>query len=289
MQRLPFSNRAAAAIATAGVLLLLLLDLETPIGLSIPFLYILLAPLVVALRGRIALIAAVAAVSAVSAFGLWFSLIDGGPFGSEGYQYEDFLRDAVINRVIAVALFIAVLTLLRRIQTNQDELHRLSTTDGLTGALNRRRFEELAEVERRRSQRSGAPVSVLVLDIDHFKRVNDQFGHAAGDAALRMLAKTCLATLRPSDLFGRWGGEEFVIAMPEARAAGALKAAERLREILAAARFDANGKPRSITVSIGVATLQRDELTIDHAIARADRALYRAKAAGRNRVEAEDA
>ena len=285
MQRLPLSKRTAAAIAIAGAFLLLLLDLETPIGLSIPFLYVLLAPLVVALRGRLAFIAAVAIVSAVSALGLWFSLIDGGPFSAEGYRYEDFLRDAVINRVIAVALFIAVLALLRRIQTNQDELHRLSTTDGLTGALNRRRFEELAEVERRRSQRSGAPVSLMILDIDHFKRVNDQFGHAAGDAAIRMLAKACLATLRPGDLFGRWGGEEFVIAMPETNAAGALKAAERLREILATARFDANGKPRSITVSIGVATLLRDELTIDHAIARADRALYRAKAAGRNRVE----
>jgi diguanylate cyclase (GGDEF)-like protein len=154
----------------------------------------------------------------------------------------------------------------------------------LSGALNRRRFEELADLERRRAQRSGAPMSLMLLDIDHFKRVNDQFGHAAGDAAIRMLAKVCKATLRPGDLFGRWGGEEFVIAMPETNAAGAVKAAERLRELLAAARFDANGKPRAITVSIGVAGLQRDELSVDHAIARADRALYRAKEEGRNRV-----
>ena len=284
MQRLPISRWSAAAIATAGASILLLIDIESPIGLAIPFLYIVIAPLVVALRSRLALVVAVAIVSAVSAMGLWFSLGEGGSFSPQGYRFEDFLRDSMINRVIAVALFIAVLAMLRRIQINQDELHRLSTTDGLTGALNRRRFEELAELERRRAQRSGAPMSLMVLDIDHFKRVNDQFGHAAGDAAIRMLAKSCLGTLRPGDLFGRWGGEEFVIAMPETGQPGAVKAAERLREILAAARFDANGKPRSITVSIGVATLLRDELTVDHAIARADRALYQAKAAGRNRV-----
>lgn len=284
MQRLQHSRRRAAAIALGGAALLLLIDLETPIGLAIPFLYVLLAPPIVALRERAALIIAVLIVAAISAIGFWFSLADGGPFAPENYRYDDFLRDAVINRVIAVALFIAVLVLMRRIQINQDELHRLSTTDGLSGALNRRRFEELADLERRRAQRSGAPMSLMLLDIDHFKRVNDQFGHAAGDAAIRMLAKVCKATLRPGDLFGRWGGEEFVIAMPETNAAGAVKAAERLRELLAGARFDANGKPRAITVSIGVAGLQRDELSVDHAIARADRALYRAKEEGRNRV-----
>ena len=140
MQRLPFSKSAAVAIAFAGACLLLLIDLETPIGLAIPFLYILLAPLIVALRGRVALVAAVVIVSSFSALGLWFSLIEGGPFSNAGFRYLDFLRDSVINRVIAVALFIAVLALLRRIQTNQDELHRLSTTDGMTGALNRRAF-----------------------------------------------------------------------------------------------------------------------------------------------------
>jgi diguanylate cyclase (GGDEF)-like protein len=287
MQRLSLPKWATAALALAGAAILLLVDLETPIGLAIPFLYIVLAPVVVMLRSVPALIVSVLAVAGMSGLGLWVSATDGGPFATGSYSFDEFVRDTVINRMIAVSLFVAVLILLVRIQSAQDELHRLSTTDPLTGALNRRRFGELAEIERRRAERSGAPMSILMLDIDHFKLVNDQYGHAAGDAAIRELARNCHATLRPGDLFGRWGGEEFVIALPETSLTGALKTAERLREILSKTKFDANGKQRSITVSIGVAGLMRDELAVDHAINRADRALYRAKEGGRNRVEVE--
>lgn len=287
MQRINFTKSTIAALATVGALMLLLLDIETPIGLAIPFLYIVLAPLVVRLRSTKATVAAVIGMAALSGVGLWASTLDGDPFAGSAYRVDDFIRDTVINRLIAIALFSAVLFLLVRNQDAQDELHRLSTTDPLTGALNRRRFEELAEIERRRAARSGSPMALLILDIDHFKRVNDRFGHAAGDAAIRMLSHICQTTLRPGDLFGRWGGEEFVIALPETSLPGAIKTAERLREIIAKGEFLANGKPRSITVSIGAAGLLRDELAVDHAINRADRALYRAKQSGRNRVESD--
>ncbi len=289
MQRPSLPNWAAASLALVGAAVLLLIDLETPVGLAIPFLYILLAPLIVGLRSTIALVVSAMLVAMISAIGFWAASMQGGPISGGGYGFDDFMRDTIINRVISVSLFVAVLVLLVRIQTAQDELHRLSTTDPLTNALNRRRFEELAEIERRRAQRSGAPLSVLILDIDHFKRVNDQYGHAAGDEAIKALSRTCQSTLRPGDLFGRWGGEEFVIALPETNLVGALKTGERLREILAITPFNANGKTRSITVSIGAACLQRDELAVDHAINRADRALYRAKSGGRNRVEGEPA
>jgi diguanylate cyclase (GGDEF)-like protein len=289
MQRINFTKSTILALTAVGALTLLLLDIETPIGLAIPFLYILLAPLVVWFRSGKAAIAAVIVMAGLSGVGLWASTWEGGPFAGGVYGIDEFIRDTVINRLIAIALFSAVLFLLVRIQNAQDELHRLSTTDPLTGALNRRRFEELAEVERRRAARSGAPMALLILDIDHFKSVNDRFGHAAGDAAIRVLSQTCQATLRPGDLFGRWGGEEFVIALPETSLSGAMKTAERLREVIAKAEFLANGKARRITVSIGVAALLRDELAVDHAINRADRALYRAKEAGRNRVESDPA
>jgi diguanylate cyclase (GGDEF)-like protein len=283
----PFRKWVSASIALGGSCLLLIIDAETPIGLAIPFAYILLAPFIVALRNRRVSAVAVFAMSAISFLGLWVSKAGVGAFLTDFYQYDNQLRDAVLNRIMAIILFIAVIWLLRRIQTTQDELHRLSTTDSMTGALNRRRFEELAELERRRAQRNGFPLSILILDIDHFKSVNDRFGHHTGDAAIRMLANVSLATLRPADLFSRWGGEEFVVAMPETNAAGVKKAAERLREMIAAARFEAAGKTHSVTVSIGVTTMLREELSIAHAIGRADRALYRAKQAGRNRVEAE--
>lgn len=170
----------------------------------------------------------------------------------------------------------------------EQELRRMATTDPLTGLWNRRRFMELSEGELSRLRRYGRPVSVLMLDIDHFKAVNDTNGHAAGDEALCLLADLCRAELRETDHLGRLGGEEFAVLLPETGLDEAADVAERLRQRLAAGAFPLPcGVTLRMTVSIGVASCAEDDTTVDGALGRADRALYRAKNGGRNRVAVE--
>lgn len=160
---------------------------------------------------------------------------------------------------------------------------RLATLDPLTEAYNRRTFIELATRELRRSRRSGHALSVVVFDLDHFKEVNDQYGHQVGDEVLCRVKRIADSCLRSEDLFARYGGEEFVVLMPETGQAGALKLAERLREAIAAAPADGGVR---VTASMGVASVAEidDKWTLERLLARADRAMYAAKAAGRNRV-----
>ncbi len=159
-------------------------------------------------------------------------------------------------------------------------------TDALTGCVNRRHFLELADQELARICRYGGDLSVLMLDLDHFKAVNDQYGHHAGDLALRALAEVCRCTLRQEDVVGRIGGEEFAVLLPATGREKSLEVAERLRRAVAAAEVDLEGRPAPrVTVSIGAATVELGESQVEMALARADKALYRAKSAGRNRVE----
>ncbi len=164
------------------------------------------------------------------------------------------------------------------------ELERLAFVDPLTGLLNRRRLTELAEMELSRARRHGRSLSVLLLDLDRFKAVNDQLGHAAGDLALAQVARICRATLRSGDLVARWGGEEFVVLLPETGAGGAGQLAERLRTAIATDPAHHEGRPIPITVSIGVAELNSGDVGLDGLVGRADEALYAAKRAGRNVV-----
>ncbi len=166
------------------------------------------------------------------------------------------------------------------LERKSHELELLSRIDPLTGLFNRRYFEERMKVEFARCQRYQSTLCCLMIDIDHFKRVNDTRGHAAGDAALKELAHCLRATLREVDLLARFGGEEFVALLPATRQAEGLAAAERVRRAVAST-------PIGITVSIGVSSFPGPETTDPEALLRAaDRALYRAKGAGRNRVEA---
>jgi len=163
------------------------------------------------------------------------------------------------------------------------QLRELATRDFLTGAYNRRHFLELCEVELGRIRRSAKPLSVCMIDIDHFKQLNDSRGHAAGDEALRVLAATCRASLRTSDIFARFGGEEFVILFPETTLDGALSVTDRVRDAIAAQAIQLpGGGTASITVSAGVAELKPGE-SVEGLIRRADDALYEAKSSGRNR------
>ena len=166
------------------------------------------------------------------------------------------------------------------------ELTRIATTDSLTGIANRRHFIERARHELDRATRYRQPLAILLLDIDHFKQVNDSFGHPAGDKLLQVVAQACQSSARHVDLAGRLGGEEFALLMPETGAIAAHLAAERLRRAIAAIAPAQSGVLRQITASFGVATLAAGDTSLDTLLARADAALYRAKNGGRNRVEA---
>jgi diguanylate cyclase (GGDEF)-like protein len=164
-------------------------------------------------------------------------------------------------------------------------MRRLATIDGLTGMLNRRAFFERADSARQLAMRVRKPIALLMLDIDHFKQLNDGFGHACGDEALKAFADTARGILREHDVIGRLGGEEFALALPGTTLDGALDAAERLRVAVLGTPVLACAPEYRMTVSIGVVMIDAgEELTA--ALARADHALYAAKAGGRNRIEA---
>jgi diguanylate cyclase (GGDEF)-like protein len=170
-----------------------------------------------------------------------------------------------------------------------EELHRvhshleaMALTDSLTKLLNHRAFQERMEQELRRAEREGYSVAVVALDVDHFKEINDRYGHATGDDALRQLAGAIRASLRPSDVCGRVGGDEFVMCLPRASAEDARQAVDRLRELTAEMRFDPGESP--VTVSAGISEFPRHSLSRDELMHLADGAMYWAKSAGRNRT-----
>lgn len=165
------------------------------------------------------------------------------------------------------------------------DLHRLATTDPLTGLANRRYFMEVAARELVRARRHGRPLALLVLDLDHFKAVNDGHGHETGDRMLVAVADACGTTLRSIDLLARMGGEEFAVLLPETDRDGAWRAAERLREVVAAVSVTTDDATVTARVSIGGTVLAGADGDIKDLLRRADRALYRAKDAGRDRVE----
>jgi diguanylate cyclase (GGDEF)-like protein len=160
------------------------------------------------------------------------------------------------------------------------QLHALATTDGLTGVKNRSAFDDALAEEFDRSVRYDHPLSVAMLDVDHFKAFNDTFGHPAGDGVLRRLAGLLQHTVRGADVVARYGGEEFAVILPETDAAGAVALAERCRRAVAADSWD----KRPITVSVGVSTLTPATADAAALVKDADDALYHSKHTGRNRV-----
>ena len=172
-------------------------------------------------------------------------------------------------------------------QANQS-LERLSITDGLTGLFNHRHLHDRLADEVRRSRRQGQPVCLLMADLDHFKRVNDQLGHQAGDEGLRLVASWLSHSVREVDIVGRYGGEEFVVVLSDCDLPNGLRVAEKLRGLVEANSrrppFDALG---GLTVSLGAAQL-KPGMTPEELINAADQALYRAKQGGRNQVQAAD-
>ncbi len=166
------------------------------------------------------------------------------------------------------------------------QLERLATTDSLTGLHNRRFLEQSLEFELARAQRAEHPFCLLMIDIDHFKRVNDSWGHAVGDRVLVKLADIMRENLRTTDLRARWGGEEFVALLLDSDREAGLHTAEKLRSVVESTPIDANlEEPVCITISVGLACFPRDGVQEGKLFAHADAALYRAKEGGRNRVD----
>jgi len=189
----------------------------------------------------------------------------------------------VILIIILIVSFISTF-FIRDLKTAEQMLLSMAATDPLTGLLNRREGYRRIEAEHARAARSGKPLCAIMLDIDHFKMINDTHGHLTGDDVLKWLAAVLKKTLRTSDILCRYGGEEFLVVVPETTIETARHLAERLREIVEQNEIILNGSIRlRLTISLGVADLKTGE-SYEHLIFRADQALYAAKNAGRNRV-----
>lgn len=162
-------------------------------------------------------------------------------------------------------------------------LELMSVTDPLTQVKNRRYFQDRLASELERSDRHGYPLALIMIDIDHFKNFNDDFGHLAGDTVLREVARHLMAQLRLMDTIARFGGEEFALILPDTTPSDALKVAERVRATLAKSKFSfEGGSETQVTISLGIACAPQNATTTEGLIARADEALYQAKRQGRN-------
>lgn len=181
---------------------------------------------------------------------------------------------------------IAILQDFANIVCDELELRMIAQVDHLTGALTRRGFIEQAEREISRARRYDRPSAIVILDVDHFKSVNDTYGHAAGDQVLHQIAKLAGVALRPTDVFGRLGGEEFAMLLPETNGEDAVVVAERLRQTIADHPMPLpGGRTMHVTASFGVAEFDPMSVSVAAWLERADTMLYAAKAAGRNRTK----
>jgi diguanylate cyclase (GGDEF)-like protein len=189
----------------------------------------------------------------------------------------------VTNRVVSLIVIGVTVFGMGRLAAYEERLLIESMTDPLTGLLNRRYFNEQTQKEVARSRRHGLRFSVLMIDIDHFKRINDMHGHPIGDMAIKALAEVCNKALRPQDILARYGGEEFILTLPHTDEEGASVVAERIRQTVEQVELVAEAGPVRFTVSIGIATYKKD-MPLEQIVGRADQALYKAKQSGRNRV-----
>lgn len=228
------------------------------------------------LKGGRELLAIYAAPFALSILTLWQAGVDMRAVAMK-------LVDPLMMLIIAVFISELFHRIRRHSARLEGELARLAGLDTLTGLHNRRFLESRTAAELARAQRHDAPFSVVIGDLDHFKRINDHYGHNIGDQVLREVAKCIRDNLRQEDLAVRWGGEEFLLLLPGLDEAGALQVAEKVRRILAQATLQCDDHEISVTISLGVAEYAGEDSFIN-LVRRADEAMYRAKAEGRNRV-----
>jgi two-component system, cell cycle response regulator len=211
-------------------------------------------------------------------------IVDGLNLGADDYVTKPFRHEELLARV---GVGERILDLEGRLNESLAREEALATQDGLTGLLNRRALYERARAELSRAAREGGEVGVILLDLDHFKDINDRFGHAVGDEALRRVADVLQKNQRDYDYTGRWGGEEFLVVLPGASLRHACAVAERIRAAVEDTELRGRGPDRvKLRASLGVASTSLADvaLGVDDLLKLADDALYRAKAAGRNRV-----
>lgn len=197
----------------------------------------------------------------------------------DGQQHHVHFRFCFLGDTYILVLF--DITEQRRLEA---ELRRLANMDPLTETFNRRRFLAEAEAAFSGHQRTGQNLALLMLDIDHFKSVNDQHGHGVGDEVIRLVASRCQRAIRDGDVLARMGGEEFAVLLPETTAEDARRVADRLLDAVASTPLAINALRLSIRVSVGGACARKDDESLDAVLVRADHALYAAKRAGRGRV-----
>lgn len=193
-------------------------------------------------------------------------------------QYALFMETVQVNQSLQAEI--------KRREELEVELKLQATTDPLTGLLNRRQYETLFRREQERVRRHANKLSLCVADLDHFKKVNDEHGHDAGDQVLKHISDLFVDTLRHTDIVGRFGGEEFILLLPDTDLNNALVVIDRLREKLQASPVRADGKEIHITATFAVTEVSPEDAAIEDVIRRADKALYRGKEGGRNQVVA---
>lgn len=193
-----------------------------------------------------------------------------------------YIVAVLVPLIVAPLVSFAVVSLLYEVNQAHLGMQKLAITDGLTKAFNRRHFFEVAQIELDRAVRYGTPISLLLIDADNFKAINDAYGHVCGDRVLQNISHSCMENIRQEDVFARYGGEEFILLMPQTHADGAIILAERIRSRIAEQVDFFDGKRILATVSIGVSTITSG--TLEQLIEQADQALYQAKRLGKNRV-----
>jgi two-component system cell cycle response regulator len=202
------------------------------------------------------------------------------------YVNDELVQDRQLHRGDQIKIGDTILKFLSGADLESqyhETIYRMTIIDGLTGVHNKRYFVEQLDRELSRATRHGRPLTLVICDIDYFKRVNDEFGHLAGDHVLKEVAQLAKSRLRPDDVVARYGGEEFALVLPETDLAGGLKIAEELRKMIAAETFTFEDEDIDVTISCGVAQLDPKLRSYDFVKA-ADKQLYEAKRAGRNRV-----
>ena len=218
-------------------------------------------------------------------FTLGWHLVAGWPV-----QSRALILAALVPVPIASVCAAFTLKLILALDQAMLRLEELAMTDSLTGVRNRRCFMQAATLEFERATRHSRPMAVVLIDVDHFKRINDRHGHQLGDTALIEIARACQGTLRKTDLLARFGGEEFIVLLPETGQREAVRLAERMRTAVASeVRLPGSTRPGAVTISLGAVALSRSTPTLDILIQAADQALYDAKRSGRNRVHTQPA
>src|SRR5258706_11185342 len=254
-----FGLTSRLAFALAAVALIFYVDLVTEADLVAAMLYVSVCGLLYSIRSPAVHIAFCLLCTVLNAIAGYYEL-----------HYVD-VDNVIFNRLIATLVLYSVSFLLYRNSLSESVLKRLATTDPLTGSLNRRHFMELMSPEQRPAEGYNAVYSVLIVDIDHFKRVNDTHGHQIGDLAIQAMSDACQKALRPTDLLARYGGEEFSITPTHTDQPGAAKVAERLRESVTQIELATEQGVLKFTVSIGVCTFFKRSL-LEELIGRADQA-----------------